>query len=155
MATTKIGTHINAPRATVYRLLVDPDSVKAWMVPDGMVSEVHRFEPEEGGVFSITVTKDETSDAAKTVPPHHAYYGRFLTLIPDERVREVLEFVTETPDMAGEQTMTFVLADAAGGTDLEVLHEGVPPGMTLDENTRAWQVALAKIVALAERGTVD
>ncbi|MGW6423771.1 SRPBCC domain-containing protein [Nocardia sp. NPDC055053] len=155
MATTKIGTHINAPRATVYRLLVDADAVRAWMVPDGMVSEMHRFEPEVGGVFSITVTHDETTDAGKTRARHHAYYGRFLALIQDERVEQVLEFVTDIPDMAGEQTMTFVLADAAGGTDLEVLHEGVPPGMTLDENERAWQVALAKIVALAERGTVD
>ncbi|SFN50892.1 Activator of Hsp90 ATPase homolog 1-like protein [Nocardia asteroides] len=154
MATTRIGRHFNAPRGTVYRLLVDAEAVRAWMVPDGMVSAVHRFEPEEGGVFSITVERDETSDAGATAPQHHAYYGRFVSLVPDERVMEVLEFVTDMPDMAGAQTITFMLADAGDGTDLEVLHEGVPTGMTLAENDVAWQVALGKMVALAERGTV-
>ncbi|MEV0064704.1 SRPBCC domain-containing protein [Nocardia sp. NPDC050718] len=154
MATTRIGTHINAPRGSVYQLLIDPEAVRAWMVPDGMVSEVHRFEPEEGGVFSITVTQDEFTAAGTTEQQHHAYYGRFLSLVPEERVMEVLEFVTEIPDMAGAQTITFTLADADGGTDLEVLHEGVPPGMTLADNEVAWEVALAKMVALVERGAI-
>ncbi|MFD4431250.1 SRPBCC domain-containing protein [Nocardia sp. NPDC058497] len=154
MATTRIGTHINAPRGTVYRVLVDIEAIRVWMVPEGMVSEVHRFEPEEGGVFSITIARAETADAETPVPLHRAYYGRFLTLVPDERVMESLEFVTDMPDMAGEQTITFVLTDADGGTDLEVLHEGVPPGMTLAANDVRWQYALGKIAALAERGTV-
>ncbi|WP_280218866.1 SRPBCC domain-containing protein [Nocardia neocaledoniensis] len=156
MSTTRIGRHINAPRAAVYRLLLDADAVKAWMIPDHMAkaSEVHRFEPQEGGTFSITLIYDEASDADKDAQ-HDAYYGRFLTLTPDEQVVEVLEFVTDRPEMSGAQTITFTLSDAAGGgTDLEVLHEGVPPGLSLPDNEIGWQTALAKLVALAEHGSV-
>ncbi|MFC4123303.1 SRPBCC domain-containing protein [Nocardia rhizosphaerae] len=156
MATTRMGTHINAPRATVYRLLIEADAVKTWMVPDDLTSEVHRFESAEGGSFSITVTHGETTEAGGTEPQHDAYYGRFLTLIPDEQVVEVLEFVTDKPEMAGAQTITFSLFEAAdGGTDLEAVHEDVPPGLSPADNEIGWRMALAKLTALAERGTVD
>lgn len=155
MATTRIGTHINAPRSTVYRLLLDGDAVAAWMVPDGVTSEVHRFEPVEGGSFSITLNHDFRTDAGETVPQHDAYFGTFRALIPDEQVVEVLEFVTEMPDMTGAQTVTFALTDVDGGTHVDVLHEGVPPGLSHADNEVSWQLALTKLGALAERGTID
>ncbi|MBW0269571.1 activator of HSP90 ATPase [Nocardia sp. MH4] len=156
MATTRIGTHINAPRSTVYRLLLEADAVTQWMMPDGMSCEVHRFEPEAGGSFSITVTNDEPSPSGIAELQHDAYYGRFLSLVPDERVVEVMEFVTGRPDMEGAQSITFSLSDAAGGgTDLEVLHEDVPQGLTAADNETHWRMGLRKLAALAERGTVD
>ncbi len=160
MATTRIGTQINAPRSAVYGLLVDGDAVAAWMMPDGIAVEVHRFEAVEGGSFSLTLTYDDPADTgqhdAGTVRQQHdAYFGTFRALIPDEQVVEVLEFVTEKPDMTGAQTVTFTLTDADGGTHLEVLHEGVPPGLTPTENEIGWRLALTKLVALAERGTTD
>ncbi|MFD3747017.1 SRPBCC domain-containing protein [Nocardia sp. NPDC058633] len=154
MATTRIGTHINAPRSTVYRLLLDGDAVSVWMVPDGMTSEVHRFEPVEGGSFSITLTYEAPVDEGRTQPQHDAYFGTFRTLVPDEQVIEVLEFVTEKPEMTGAQSVTFTLTDADGGTHLDVLHEGVPAGLGLADNEVAWRMALTKLVALAERGSV-
>ncbi|GGK68499.1 SRPBCC domain-containing protein [Nocardia camponoti] len=154
MATTKTGIHIDAPRATVYRLLLDGDSVSEWMVPEGMSTEVHRFEPEVGGSFSITVTHtDETGENAE--PQHDAYYGRFTRLIPDEQIVEALEFVTDKPEMAGLQTITFILSDADGGTQLDALHEGVPDGLSESDNEFAWGVALGKVKAIAERGKIE
>ncbi|MEV0685615.1 SRPBCC domain-containing protein [Nocardia sp. NPDC050378] len=157
MSTTRIGRHINAPRSTVYRLLLDADSVKAWMVPDDMAkaSRVHRFEPHEGGAFSITLIYDDAADADTADAQHDAYYGRFLSLTPDERIVEVLEFVTVRPEMSGAQTVTFTLTDSAdGGTDLDVLHEDVPPGLSPPDNEIGWRTALTKLVALAEHGSL-
>lgn len=160
MATTRIGTQIDAPRSAVYPLLVDGDAVTAWMMPDGIAVEVHRFEAVEGGSFSITLTYDNPADTGRhdagTVRQQHdAYFGTFRSLVPDEQVVEVLEFVTEKPEMTGAQTVTFTLTDAEGGTYLEVLHEGVPPGLSPAENEISWQLALTKLAALAERGTSD
>uniref|UniRef100_UPI00300BE9BA SRPBCC domain-containing protein n=1 Tax=Nocardia sp. SSK8 TaxID=3120154 RepID=UPI00300BE9BA len=155
MATTKIGAHINASRAEVYRLLLDGEAVRMWMVPDGMASEVHRFEAEVGGSFSITLIYDEVVGEGRTIPQHDAYFGTFRQLVPNEQVVEVLEFVTEQPEMTGAQTVTFTLTDENGGTRLDVLHEGVPQGLTPADNEVGWQMALRKLVALAERGTVD
>jgi uncharacterized protein YndB with AHSA1/START domain len=42
---TRVNRHINAPRAKVYRALLDARAVAKWMVPDGMTSQVHDFNP--------------------------------------------------------------------------------------------------------------
>jgi uncharacterized protein YndB with AHSA1/START domain len=56
MNSTRISCHINAPRATVYRALLDPRAVAQWKVPDGMTCHVHMFEAREGGAFRISLT---------------------------------------------------------------------------------------------------
>jgi uncharacterized protein YndB with AHSA1/START domain len=45
------------------------------------------------------------------------YHGRFVKLVPDEEVVEVVEFETADPAMQGEMTITISLADAEGGTE--------------------------------------
>lgn len=45
---------MRAPRATVYGLLLDARAVATWQVPTGMTSEVHEFDPREGGRFRIS-----------------------------------------------------------------------------------------------------
>lgn len=41
MSSTRVDRHIDAPRARVYRALLDPSAVAVWMVPDGMTSTIH------------------------------------------------------------------------------------------------------------------
>lgn len=58
MSSTTVTRRINAPRATVYRALVDARAVATWMVPAGMSSQVHTFESREGGKFRIVAVHD-------------------------------------------------------------------------------------------------
>jgi uncharacterized protein YndB with AHSA1/START domain len=51
MSSTHVRYHVNATPAAVYRALLDARAVAKWMVPDGMTSQVHTFEPREGGAF--------------------------------------------------------------------------------------------------------
>jgi uncharacterized protein YndB with AHSA1/START domain len=44
MSETRITRHVNAPRAMVYRALLDAHAVERWMVPTGMTSHVHAFD---------------------------------------------------------------------------------------------------------------
>lgn len=149
--TTRVRTHVRAPRSAVYRLLVDPAAVARWKVPDGMTAEVHAFEPVEGGEIHVSLTYRETTGAGKTTAHRDTYRGRFEQLVPDERVVEVDRFETGDPAMRGEMTSTIVLSDAAdGGTDVLGIHEGVPPGVPLADNETGWRMALAKLAALAE-----
>jgi len=41
MNSTRIARQLKAPRAKVYRALVDADAIARWKVPDGMTSHVH------------------------------------------------------------------------------------------------------------------
>jgi uncharacterized protein YndB with AHSA1/START domain len=144
--------HLNAPPATVYRALLDAGAVARWMVPDGMSSQVHLFEGREGGSFRISLSYDAPTGTGKTTPQTDTFHGRFAELVPDRRVVEVVEFETADPAMQGEMTITIALADANGGTDLVADHDGLPPGLSTDDNETGWRLSLAKLAALVERG---
>ena len=151
MSTTRVNRHIRAPRTAVYRALVDRDSVQHWMVPDGMSSRVHKFEADEGGVFRISLTYDAPTDTGKTDAQTDTYHGRFERLVPDTEVVQVIEFETTDPELQGEMTITYTLADSPdGGTDLVGLHENLPPGVPPEQNELGWKMSIDKLARLVE-----
>lgn len=153
MRSTRVHRHIRAPRATVYRLILDPAAVVQWKVPDGMTAHVHSFDPREGGEIHVSLTYVEASSAGKTGEHTDTYRGRFVRLVPNEQVVEADEFETTDPGLRGEMISTITLTDAAdGGTDVIGLHEDLPPGVPLADNETGWRMALAKLAALAEAG---
>jgi uncharacterized protein YndB with AHSA1/START domain len=120
------------------------------MVPDGMSSEIHTFEAREGGAFRISLTYDATTNTGKTSAQTDTFHGRFLKLVPNEQVVEVVEFETADPGMRGEMTITITLADADGGTDIIAVHDRLPTGLSAADNETGWRMSLAKLAALAE-----
>ena len=148
--TTRISRHINAPRAAVYRALIDARAVATWMVPNGMTSHVHEFDAREGGAFRISLTYDAPTGTGKTTAHTDTYHGRFVTLVPDEQVVEMMEFETDDAVMRGEMTVTFTLAEADGGTEVRAVHEKLPPGVAPADNDTGWRMALDKLAALVE-----
>ena len=141
---------MNAPRAAVYRALLDPDAVSTWMVPNGMTSRIHTFDAREGGAFRISLTYQAPTTAGKTSAQTDTYHGRFVTLVPSERVVEVVQFETSNRALQGEMTITFDLVDADGGTDVVAVHDNLPPGLAPSDNTLGWSMSLAKLAALVE-----
>lgn len=151
VSTTRVHRHIAAPRAAVYRALVDAGAVGRWMVPDGMTSVVHHFDAREGGTFRISLTYDAPSGTGKTSAHTDTHHGRFVELVPDTRVVQTVEFETDDPALRGEMTMSFSLRDAAGGgTDLDAVHEHVPSGVPPSDNEIGWNMSLGKLAALVE-----
>jgi len=123
------------------------------MVPDSMTSHVHSFEAREGGEFRISLTYDAPTGTGKTSAQTDTYHGRFIRLVPDTEVVQVIEFETADPALQGEMTITFTLAAADdGGTDLTGLHENLPPGVAQEDNELGWIMSLSKLAALAEAG---
>lgn len=155
MSTTRVSRCVNAPRSTVYHALLDPDAVATWMVPPGMTSVVHHFEPREGGSFRISLTYDEPTGTGKTTAHTDSYHGRFVKLVTDQQVVEVVEFETDDPAMRGEMTITMTLLDADEGTEVVAVHEGLPPGLVPADNELGWRLSLANLAALVERPATD
>ena len=152
MSTTHVTWHIKAPRAAVYRALLDPQAIPEWKVPKGMTCQLHHFEAREGGTFRVSLTYDRPTGTGKTTPHTDTYHGRFEKLVSNRQVVEVDEFETTDPALGGEMTITITLADAEGGTDLVAAHEGVPPGVSPADNEYGWTMSLAKLAALVEAG---
>jgi uncharacterized protein YndB with AHSA1/START domain len=150
MYSTRVSCRVNAPRAAVYRMLVDADALARWRVPEGMSSEVHAFDAREGGAFRISLTYDLPTGTGKSGSHTDTYHGRFLELVPDERVVEEFEFETGDPALRGTMTMTTTLTDVAGGAEVVVLHEGIPDAVPADQNEEGTRMALAHLARLVE-----
>jgi uncharacterized protein YndB with AHSA1/START domain len=122
------------------------------MVPTGMTSQVHAFDAREGGAFRISLTYDAPTGTGKTTAQTDTFHGRFVQLVPDEQVVELVEFETTDPAMQGEMTITITLSDAHDGTDLLAVHDDLPAGLSAADNEAGWRMSLAKLAALVEGG---
>jgi uncharacterized protein YndB with AHSA1/START domain len=152
MSTTRVSRRVNAPRASVYRALLDAGAVAKWKVPPGMTSQVHAFDPREGGAIRISLTYDVPTGTGKTTAHTDTYHGHFAKLVENEQVVEVDEFETDNPALRGEMTITMTLTDAGGGTEVVAVHEGLPSGVAPADNELGWRQSLERLAALVEEG---
>lgn len=150
MSSTRVSRHVRAARADVYRALLDRDAVQAWRVPNGMTSEVHDFDPREGGTFRVSLSYDGLDAVGKSSTHTDTYHGHFARLEPDELVVEMIEFETSNPELRGVMTMTTTLRDAEGGTEVVVQHDGLPAAVSATDNEAGTQMALANLATLLE-----
>ena len=150
MYSTQASRHIRAPRSAVYRALLDAGAIAQWRMPASMSSHVHEFDAREGGSFRVSLTYDAPTGTGKSASHTDTYRGHFAKLVPNEQVVEVFEFETADPELRGEMTMTTTLTDADGGTDVLVVHEGVPDKVPPADNETGTRMALAKLAKLTE-----
>lgn len=151
MYSTRVTQHVDAPRPAVYRALLDADAVAKWRVPDGMTSQVHEFDPTEGGTFRISLTYDAPTGAGKSSANTDTYAGRFTRLVADELVEETLAFESTDPAMRHPMTMTTTLTDGAdGGTEVLVVHDGLPDAIPPADNETGHRMSLARLARLVE-----
>jgi uncharacterized protein YndB with AHSA1/START domain len=150
MYTTQVRGHVRAPRPSVYRAFLDADAVAKWRVPAGMSSHVHEFDAREGGSFRVSLTYDTPDAAGKSAAHTDTYRGHFVRLVPDQQVVEVFEFETADPGLRGTMTMTTTLTDAGDGTDVVVVHEGIPDSVPAADNETGTRMALANLAKLVE-----
>lgn len=141
---------MSAPRSAVYRALLDAAAIAKWRVPAGMSSHVHEFDAREGGSFRISLTYDAPTGTGKSVAHTDTYHGHFVKLVPNEQVVEVLEFETADPGLRGEMTMTTTLTEAGDGTDVLIVHEGIPDSVPVADNETGTRMALAHLAELVE-----
>ncbi|GAA2059171.1 SRPBCC family protein [Catenulispora yoronensis] len=150
MTTTHSRRFIRAPRAAVYHALIDAESVRHWMVPDDMTSEIHTFEGRQGGAFRISLTYDAPDGTGKTTGRTDTFHGTFVELVPDTKVVQSVEFETDVPDLRGLMTITYELHDADDGTELVGRHDDLPPGVSPADNELGTRMSMDKLARLVE-----
>lgn len=141
---------IKASAETIYRALVDPEAVASWRPPQGMRAEILAFEPREGGTFRMAFIYEDAGSHGKTSDNADVFEGRFVELVPDRRVVEVVEFESDDPAFAGAMRMVTTLEPVAGGTRVTVSCENVPPGISEDDHREGIASSLANLAAFTE-----
>lgn len=152
-ASTQVSTVIRAARSVVYQACIDPGKVALWRVPDNMRAKVEIFEVRQGGVYRMALTYRDPGDAApgKSSSDTDRFQGRFVELVPFERIVEAVEFDSPDPQFAGEMRITTTFADAERGTEVTILCQNLPIGIRLADNETGTIQALKKLTALLEQ----
>ncbi len=150
MYTTRVTRLVRAPRAVIYQALLDPEAVATWRVPAGMRGQVHEFEAREGGTFRMSLMYGGADESAKTSSDRDTYVGRFATLVPDRKVVEVMRFESSESELTTPMTLTTTLSDVVGGTQVEMVHQGVPDGVRPEDNETGMRMALDNLAELVE-----
>ncbi len=155
-AMTRVSRHIRARRSDVYKAFVDRDIVASWLAPGSMRCVVHEFEPREGGRFRMSMIYQDPAGGpgGKTTEDTDTFHGRFVQLVPDERVAQVVEFETEQPGMSGKMRVTWDLAKSGDGTDVTVVCEDIPRGIRLKDNEAGSASSLQKLAQVVEEPDV-
>ncbi|MEU0157083.1 SRPBCC family protein [Micromonospora fulviviridis] len=152
MYSTQVSQLVKAPRSAVYRALLDPAAVAKWRVPTGMSGQVHEFDAREGGSLRVSLTYEAPDSTGKSTAHTDTYHGHFVKIAPDRQVVEVVEFETDDPALGGAMTMTTTLADVDGGTEVVVVHDGIPDAIPAEDNETGTRIALANLARLVELG---
>ncbi|QNA83292.1 SRPBCC family protein [Sphingomonas sp. So64.6b] len=143
---------ISASPQTLYHAFLDRDAWLDWLPPEGMTGTIDLFEPWEGGCYLMTLHYDvpHPETPGKASDDSDMVRGRFVALVPDERVVQVVEFESDDPAYAGEMTMTWALAPVAGGTEVRISCENVPSGISPEDHALGLASTLDNLAAFTE-----
>lgn len=110
-----------------------------------------RVRGREGGRFRVSLTYETKAAVGKSGAHTDTYHGHFARLVPAEQVVEVMEFESDDPALLGTMRMTTTLSDAAdGGTDVVIVHEGLPDAVPPADNETGTRMALDNLARLVE-----
>jgi uncharacterized protein YndB with AHSA1/START domain len=142
---------VKAPRDRVYAALVDPEALVTWLPPGDMTGQFEHFDLRAGGSYRMVLTySDVTKVRGKATADSDIVEARFLEVTPGVRVVQAVDFVSDDPAFAGTMTMTWAVADAEGGTLVEIRAEDVPPGISAEDHAAGLTASLANLARYVE-----
>jgi uncharacterized protein YndB with AHSA1/START domain len=133
--TDRASRVVNAPVASVFNALVDRDALETWLPPHGMSARFERFDPTPGGSYRLVLTYvDPTNSRGKASADSDIVETRYVDIVPNDRVVQAVDFVSEDPAFAGTMTMTWTVRAVDGGTRVEITADDVPDGISADDH---------------------
>ena len=144
--TVRLHRVLRAPAERVYRAFLDPDAMSKWLPPHGFTGKVHEMDARIGGGYRMSFTNFGSGTS-------QSFGGKYLELTPNERLRYSDRF--DDPNLPGEMQVTVTLRKVIGGTDLEVVQEGVPAVIPVEMCYLGWQESLTMLAKLVEAEIPD
>ena len=143
MTTNTVRLHrvLRAPPERVYRAFLDPDAMAKWLPPNGFTGKVHHLEAKVGGTYKMSFTNFTSGHS-------HSFGGKYLELVPNERIRHTDKF--DDPNLPGEMKTTVSLKKVSCGTELDIVQEGIPAAIPAEACYLGWQESLVLLAQLVE-----
>lgn len=130
----------------VYRAFLEPDAVVKWMAPNGFTGKVHHMEPRVGGTYKMSFRNFTTGNS-------HSFGGKYLELVPNEKIRHTDAF--DDPNLPGELQVTVTIKAVSVGVELQILQEGIPDTIPVEACYLGWQESLTLLAQLVEAEIPD
>jgi uncharacterized protein YndB with AHSA1/START domain len=125
----------------IYKAFTDPDAMCKWLPPNGFTGKVHQMDAKVGGSWRMSFTNFGTGGS-------HSFGGKYLELVPGERLRYTSVF--DDPNLKGEMVTTIVLRGTPFGTEMNVTQEGIPSVIPTEMCYLGWQESLVLLAKLVE-----
>jgi uncharacterized protein YndB with AHSA1/START domain len=150
--TDRASRVIAAPPERVWAALVDPEALRAWLPPSGMIGRFERFDARPGGTYRMVLTYSDASSApGKASVDSDIVEVRFIDIVPDERVVQAVDFVSDDPAYAGTMIMTWEVTAVDAGTRVDIVAEDVPDGISAEDHAAGLASSLTNLAAYLER----
>jgi uncharacterized protein YndB with AHSA1/START domain len=100
-----------------------------------MTATFERFDPKPGGSYRIVLTyADPTGSPGKSSVDTDIVEGRYVEIVPNDRVVQAVDFLSDDPAFRGTMIMTWSVRSADGGTLVEITADAVPDGISADDH---------------------
>lgn len=125
----------------VYRAFIEADALAKWLPPNGFTCTVHHLDAKIGGSFRMSFRNFTTSRS-------HSFGGRYLELVPGERLRYTDKF--DDSNLPGEMQVTVTIKPVSVGIELAIVQEGIPDAIPAEACYLGWQESLRNLARLVE-----
>ena len=145
-STIRLHRVLRAAPEKVYRAFLDADAMAKWLPPNGFTCKVHHMDAKVGSTYKMSFTNFTTGKS-------HSFGGTYLELTPHERIRYTDKF--DDPNLPGEIQTTITLKKVSGGTEVNIMQEGVPGIIPAEACYLGWQESLILLAKLVEAEIPD
>ena len=132
---------LRAPPERVYRAFLDAEAMVKWLPPHGFTGKVHHLDATVGGTYRMSFTNFSTGHS-------HSFGGKYLELVPNERIRHTDSF--DDPNLPGEMETTIALRPVFCGVELNIVQRGIPEVIPTEACYLGWQESLTLLAQLVE-----
>src|SRR6266581_4546387 len=128
---------LNAPPAKVFAAWTDPEKMKRWMGPEGVVPQHAEIDARVGGHYRLIMRSPDGEE--------HDVSGVYREVVPNEKL--VFSWAWKsTPERQSQ--VTVLLAPDGDGTLLTLTHEQFFDEGARDRHQAGWTEGLDKLAAL-------
>ena len=146
MSTVRLHRVLRSKPERVYRAFLEPDALVKWMPPHGFTGTVHQLDARVGGTYRMSFKNFTTGKS-------HSFGGKYLELVPNERIRHTDVF--EDPNLPGEIMVTVTIKPVLVGVELNIVQEGIPDVIPVEACYQGWQESLTLFAQLVEAEIPD
>ena len=139
--TVKLHRVLKTTPEKLYKAFLDPDAMVKWLPPHGFTGKVHSINAKVGGSCKMSFMNFGTGKV-------HSFGCKYLELVPGQKLRYIDTF--DDPNLPGEMTTTVSLRKVMGGTELNIVQEGIPAMIPADMCYLGWQESLENLAHVVE-----